>query len=545
MSELHLGDESRPYYVGYTIYDLEQATVNATLGALTAAHAYRGRILRTDVRVGDPSFDNSNFEGGAARRDRADRGRLRGLAARAVAAHRRGLQGGARDAGAQARRGGGAGGAAEDEAAVGDFSKEAPAHLEVPFPAGAAEPEALRETARKLSSVLADFPEIYVVARDRRPTPSSGAGSSPARGRWVDDNQRTVRIDVVAETQAADGMKLRSFVPFTALEPAGLPRAGRDGEVGPRDGQGAGRDARRAPVAAVGRGRRAVRGAGGGAAREAPARRSGRAARRRPRPPGRERRRRTSRARWRPSSGRRSPRRSLSAVDDPALAAGPGKAPLFGSYRVDDEGVPAQRVSLIEHGVLKSLLMSRTPRKEIVALERPRAGAALRGPARARRHAGGERRARAAPRGAARRAGQDRQGRRRHHLRRSSARRRFAAGRRGRRPGGAALVRRGRPRPAAGAAAGRLPARPRQGDAGARPRAREPPAALAQGHHGRRAPTPSSTTSWTGAPASRACRRRSSRRRCWSPTSTCGARPARNRQPPPAPTRRRLAPALR
>jgi hypothetical protein len=40
--------------------------------------------------------------------------------------------------------------------------------------------------------------------------------------------------------------------------------------------------------------------------------------------------------------------------------AAPGKAPLFGNYRVDDEGVPAQRVSLIEKGVLKSLLMSRT-----------------------------------------------------------------------------------------------------------------------------------------------------------------------------------------
>ena len=110
MSDLHLGDESRPYYLGYTIYDLEQASVNATLGALTASHAYRGRILRTDLRVGDPSFDNSNFEGGRARRDRADRGRLRGPAARALAAHRRGLQGGAGDAGAQAGRGGGAGG---------------------------------------------------------------------------------------------------------------------------------------------------------------------------------------------------------------------------------------------------------------------------------------------------------------------------------------------------------------------------------------------------------------------------------------------------
>jgi predicted Zn-dependent protease len=55
----------------------------------------------------------------------------------------------------------------------------------------------------------------------------------------------------------------------------------------------------------------------------------------------------------------------LSLVDDPLLASAPGKAPLFGNYRVDDEGVPAQRVPLIENGLLKSLLMSRTPRKEI------------------------------------------------------------------------------------------------------------------------------------------------------------------------------------
>jgi hypothetical protein len=56
----------------------------------------------------------------------------------------------------------------------------------------------------------------------------------------------------------------------------------------------------------------------------------------------------------------------LSAVDDPLLATGPGKAALFGAYKIDDEGVPAQRVPLVEHGVLTGLLMTRTPRKELV-----------------------------------------------------------------------------------------------------------------------------------------------------------------------------------
>ena len=36
------------------------ATATATFGAVTGSVAYRGRTLRTDVRVGSPQFDNSN-----------------------------------------------------------------------------------------------------------------------------------------------------------------------------------------------------------------------------------------------------------------------------------------------------------------------------------------------------------------------------------------------------------------------------------------------------------------------------------------------------
>jgi TldD protein len=54
----------------------------------------------------------------------------------------------------------------------------------------------------------------------------------------------------------------------------------------------------------------------------------------------------------------------LNAVDDPTRST-LGKTPLFGAYHADDEGVPAARVSLIEGGILKGLLMTRIPRKEI------------------------------------------------------------------------------------------------------------------------------------------------------------------------------------
>jgi len=52
----------------------------------------------------------------------------------------------------------------------------------------------------------------------------------------------------------------------------------------------------------------------------------------------------------------------LSVADDPTLRELNG-IKLAGSYGYDDEGVPAQRVNVIENGVLKNFLMSRMPIK--------------------------------------------------------------------------------------------------------------------------------------------------------------------------------------
>src|SRR5882762_7387859 len=51
---------------------------------------------------------------------------------------------------------------------------------------------------------------------------------------------------------------------------------------------------------------------------------------------------------------------SVTVIDDPGAKEFAGKA-LIGGYRVDDEGVPAQKVAAVENGVLKGLLMSRRP----------------------------------------------------------------------------------------------------------------------------------------------------------------------------------------
>jgi predicted Zn-dependent protease len=50
----------------------------------------------------------------------------------------------------------------------------------------------------------------------------------------------------------------------------------------------------------------------------------------------------------------------LNVIDDPTAGSLAGE-PLSGCYRHDDEGVPAQRVVLVEHGVLRSFLLSRQP----------------------------------------------------------------------------------------------------------------------------------------------------------------------------------------
>src|SRR5262249_54525143 len=50
----------------------------------------------------------------------------------------------------------------------------------------------------------------------------------------------------------------------------------------------------------------------------------------------------------------------LSIYDDPSARDGAGKA-LIGGYKIDDEGVPSQRVDVVKDGILKTLLTTRTP----------------------------------------------------------------------------------------------------------------------------------------------------------------------------------------
>ncbi|MCK7506058.1 MAG: metallopeptidase TldD-related protein [Desulfobacterales bacterium] len=66
---------------------------------------------------------------------------------------------------------------------------------------------------------------------------------------------------------------------------------------------------------------------------------------------------------------------SFTVKDTPSMTRF-GALPVGGAYAVDDEGVLAQDVTLVEGGRLRTLLTSRTPQRNLAGLERARRAAA-------------------------------------------------------------------------------------------------------------------------------------------------------------------------
>ncbi len=67
LRELQLDNESKPYFIAYSV--TEESTVDATyvLGAHTQSTETRNRFLTVSVRVGSPNLDNSNYVSGSDR----------------------------------------------------------------------------------------------------------------------------------------------------------------------------------------------------------------------------------------------------------------------------------------------------------------------------------------------------------------------------------------------------------------------------------------------------------------------------------------------
>jgi predicted Zn-dependent protease len=63
MGQLQLQQMDKPYFLGYRLEDIMQREISATLGSLTTSSGdpFRNRMIGVELRVGDYSFDNTNF----------------------------------------------------------------------------------------------------------------------------------------------------------------------------------------------------------------------------------------------------------------------------------------------------------------------------------------------------------------------------------------------------------------------------------------------------------------------------------------------------
>ena len=61
MTDLRIEGMDPPYFLSYRLQDNDVVQVEARYGALVRSDVSKNRYLYVDCRVGDPSFDNSNF----------------------------------------------------------------------------------------------------------------------------------------------------------------------------------------------------------------------------------------------------------------------------------------------------------------------------------------------------------------------------------------------------------------------------------------------------------------------------------------------------
>ena len=366
VSELQFKDLEKPYFIQYTMVDQERYRASATFGALTASDTGHARILQAQVRVGDYDFDNSEFAAGGGGFQGAppsgvttqtvidnDYDSIRhALWLATDAAYKQSVEQLARKRAFVQNKVRGE--------QIPDFSKEkaitvVDSHRELKI-----DKTLWEKQIREWSALFKQFPQIEE---------SSVVLEAQLTHRYLVNSEGTrtlqpsllVSVEVSASTEAADGMRLRHWIPFNAGSFEQLPPAQ---EVAKTIQQmGADLTALRSapvldadysgPVLLTGQASAEM------FARVLAPNLSGQRLPLTDQQQGQ-----STRSELLDRLNRPVLPRSLTVYDDPT-AQRVGSQELLGHYEVDDQGVPARRVSLIEQGVLKSFLMSRRPGKDM------------------------------------------------------------------------------------------------------------------------------------------------------------------------------------
>jgi TldD protein len=356
MKELGGKGKPPPYFIGYEIHDRDDITVAASYGALVQSSDRRARILDTDVRVGSyqldsthairsNDFDFSSVTGGhpAALPLSDDAAALRTVAWRET--DRRYNDAAERLVKIRTQRTL----KVADEDPSDDFSREkpasylgAPAALSIDMPAWEQRVRDLSARFRGQAEILDSGVTLQASSLNRWLVNSEGT--------VVQTGRNYVRVYLEANARADDGMELERFETFDAATVDGLGdnaamEKAADAIISDL------RALRRAPLADPYIGPAILEGRAAGVFFHEIFGHRVEGHRQKNEEEGQT---------FAKKIGEPIMPAFVSVYDDPTLSR-LGGADLNGFYRFDDEGVVAQRASLVEDGVLRGFLLSRSP----------------------------------------------------------------------------------------------------------------------------------------------------------------------------------------
>jgi TldD protein len=354
----------RPYYIEYRLLDLDVREVVAEFGDLVSSKHVRNRYMDVEARVGNYKLDSSNFisdDGfrgfigptGSVGIDRDYNSLRQDLWIATDQAFKEAVESYSRK---QAYLS-----SLARPSDIDDFAHAAPLQLVEPLVASDWSSRNWEQEARETSAALRAFPQIYE-SRVTYYLVYSTEYLLTSEGTEIRTNHSYAAIEAGMNTLADDGMQVNHMYATYAPKPADLPSV----------------DSVRTALNVTGTELMAMRAAEPAQDYTGPVLFESRAAApllaqvltpaiNGARPPvsftpvveqlltglG-------GRSDWVGRMGARVLPTSVSLVDDPSATEFHG-TPLLGGYSVDDEGVRAQKVTIVDDGIVKQLLMSRRP----------------------------------------------------------------------------------------------------------------------------------------------------------------------------------------
>lgn len=364
VARLQLDSQQKPYYIEYRILDVDVRAVTASFGTLFSSTHQRNRFMDVSVRVGTPQLDSSNFitqnefqssigAAGEVGIDRDYNSLRQDLWLATDAAYKQAL---VQYSNKQAFLN-----SLARPPEIPDFSTE-PSVVDVePLMPSGWTSRNWEEEARQASQALRGFPDLYS-SRVHYYLVYTTYYLLTSEGTKLRISHSVAGVEASLNTQAVDGMPLHNFYSDYAATPAGLTQPADvskglikaaqqlealrtapnvDDYEGPVffDAPAAASvlaqalepslSGARPPLSSVPAYDQMVQQAGGN-------------------------------SEWTGRVNSRVLPLNVSLVDDPSAKDFQGQ-PLLGGYAIDDEGVRAQRVAIVENGILKNLLMSRRP----------------------------------------------------------------------------------------------------------------------------------------------------------------------------------------